>query len=97
MEKNGGYGFLIYLGVTITMAAYFAFAAVQGDLGVLKRMQITSELRDLNAQRDALKVKVAEMENKTLRLSDRYLDLDLLDERARDVLGMMRVDDVVIQ
>lgn len=97
MEKNGGYGFLIYLGVTITMAAYFAFAAVQGDLGVLKRMQIASELRELNAQRDALKVKVAEMENKTLRLSDRYLDLDLLDERARDVLGMMRVDDVVIQ
>ena len=97
MEKNGGYGFLIYLGVTITMAAYFAFAAVQGDLGVLKRMQIASELRDLNAQRDALKLKVADMENKTLRLSDRYLDLDLLDERARDVLGMMRVDDVVIQ
>ena len=97
MEKNGGYGFLIYLGVTITMAEYFAFAAVQGDLGVLKRMQIASELRELNAQRDALKVKVAEMENKTLRLSDRYLDLDLLDERARDVLGMMRVDDVVIQ
>ena len=97
MEKNGGYGFLIYLGVTITMAAYFAFAAVQGDLGVLKRMQIASELRDLIAQRDALKLKVAEMENKTLRLSDRYLDLDLLDERARDVLGMMRVDDVVIQ
>jgi len=97
MEKNGGYGFLIYLGVTITMAAYFAFAAVQGDLGVLKRMQIASELRDLNAQRDALKLKVTEMENKTLRLSDHYLDLDLLDERARDVLGMMRVDDVVIQ
>ena len=97
MEKNGGYGFLIYLGVTITMAAYFAFAAVQGNLGVLKRMQIASELRDLNAQRDALKLKVTEMENKTLRLSDHYLDLDLLDERARDVLGMMRVDDVVIQ
>jgi cell division protein FtsB len=97
MEKNGGYGFLIYLGVTITMAAYFAFAAVQGDLGVLKRMQIASELRDLNAQRDAIKLKVTEMENKTLRLSDHYLDLDLLDERARDVLGMMRVDDVVIQ
>lgn len=97
MEKNGGYGFLIYLGVTITMAAYFAFAAVQGDLGVLKRMQVSSELRDLIAQRDELKVKVSEMENKTLRLSDHYLDLDLLDERARDVLGMMRVDDVAIQ
>lgn len=97
MEKNGGYGFLIYLGVSIALAAYFAFAAVQGDLGVLKRMQIASELRDLQVERDELLTKVAEMENKTLRLSDRYLDLDLLDERARDVLGMMRVDDFAIR
>lgn len=97
MEKNGGYGFLIYLGVSIALAAYFAFAAVQGDLGVLKRMQIASELRDLQVERDELLTKVAEMENKTLRLSDRYLDLDLLDERARDVLGMMRVDDLAIR
>ena len=37
------------------------------------------------------------MENLTRRLSDSYLDLDLLDERARDVLGYVRADEIVIQ
>ena len=37
------------------------------------------------------------MENLTRRLSDTYLDLDLLDEQARDVLGMVRADEIVIR
>jgi len=36
------------------------------------------------------------MENKTRRLSDNFLDLDLLDERARKVLGMARADEIII-
>jgi cell division protein FtsB len=36
------------------------------------------------------------MENLTHRLSDTYLDLDLLDERARNVLGLVRADEIVI-
>jgi cell division protein FtsB len=51
---------------------------------------LTEQLRTLQTQR-------AEIENKTHRLSDEYLDLDLLDERARKVLGMARVDDVIIR
>jgi cell division protein FtsB len=39
---------------------------------------------------------VARMENLTHRLSDTFLDLDLLDERARDILGLMRHDELVI-
>jgi cell division protein FtsB len=37
------------------------------------------------------------MRNKTLRMSDGYLDLDLLDEQARDVLGYVRADELVIR
>lgn len=36
------------------------------------------------------------MRNLTRRLSDHYLDLDLLDERACHVLGLMRPDKVII-
>ena len=38
-----------------------------------------------------------QLKNKTYRLSDGYLDLDLLDERVRKVLGMARVNDVIIR
>jgi len=37
------------------------------------------------------------MYNLTRRLSDTYLDLDLLDQHARSILGMIRADEIVIQ
>lgn len=75
---------------------YFTFAAVQGEFGVFRRVQASAEKEALVAERDALKIEVARMENLTHRLSDSYLDLDLLDERARDVLGLVRSDEIVI-
>jgi len=80
----------------VCLGFYFTFAAVQGDFGVFRRVQATAEKEALIAERDALKEDVARMENLTRRLSDNYLDLDLLDERARDVLGMVRSDEIVI-
>ena len=37
------------------------------------------------------------LKNLTHRLSDSYLDLDLLDEEVRDVLGYVRADEIVIR
>ena len=45
----------------------------------------------------ALKAESARIENKVNRLSGSYVDLDLLDERARDVLGFVRADELVIR
>lgn len=89
--------FPIYVALCLALAGYFAFAAVQGDLGVLARMEIIARLDALTADRDALSAEVERLETLTLRLSDGYLDLDLLDERARDVLGMMRADELAIR
>ena len=52
---------------------------------------------DLRAERDRLAAELALLANKTHRLSDNYLDLDLLDEQARDVLGQVRTDELVIR
>lgn len=80
----------------IALALYFTFAAVQGDYGVFKRAEVSAEGRALAAELATLQAEVARMENLTHRLSDSYLDLDLLDERARDVLGYVRADEIVI-
>jgi cell division protein FtsB len=79
------------------MGLYFTFAAVQGDYGVFKRAEINAEGRALSQELATLHAEVARMENLTRRLSDNYLDLDLLDEQARDVLGMIRADEIVVQ
>ena len=57
----------------------------------------SAEAEALTAERDRLRVELAAMTNLTHRLSDNYLDIDLLDQQARDVLGYMRADEIVIR
>lgn len=90
-------GGAIFLGIAMITAGSFVVAAVQGDFGVMKRVQIHAEAAELRQQRDALRAELDRMQNLTRRLSDNYLDIDLLDERARIVLGYLRADEVVIR
>ncbi len=83
--------------LALTLGGYFTFAAVQGDYGVFRRVQIEAQTETLRAERDELAVDLAALQNKTRRLSDGFLDIDLLDEQARDVLGMIRSDEIVIR
>jgi cell division protein FtsB len=95
--KRPTVGPLIFFTIAGAMAMYFTFAAVQGSYGVFRRVQIEAEIAELSAERQQLRGEVARMANLTARLSDGYLDLDLLDERARDVLGTLRADEIVIR
>ena len=90
-------GGLIYLALAFTLGSYFTFAAVQGDFGVFRRVEIAAEAEALTAERDRLLAELAEVQNLTRRLSDGYLDMDLLDQQAREVLGYMRADEIAIR
>ena len=70
---------------------------LQGDFGLFMRAEIDAEASDLAAQLVAVQTDVAKMENLTKRLSDDYLDLDLLDEQSRSILGMLRANEIVIR
>jgi len=91
-----GLGLIAYFAVMFSLGVYFMFASVQGDFGLFRRVQIEAELVTLAQERDRLAVEVTTLENKTHRLSDTYLDLDLLDSQARDVLGLIRSDEIVL-
>ena len=97
VQRTGGFVGLAFLALAGMLGTYFTFAAVQGDYGVFARVEIVAEIRALMQERDALQVELAQMENLTHRLSDDYLDLDLLDQQARDVLGYMRADEIAIR
>lgn len=100
MERDAGragIGALVLVTGALAVGAYFAFAAVQGEYGVFRRVQILAETRALEGERDRLSAEVARMTNLTARLSDDFLDLDLLDERAREVLGYLRADEIVVR
>lgn len=90
-------GALVFFGLAFALSTYFTFAAVQGDYGLFRRVEIEAENQRLQKDLTRALTEVAQMENLTHRLSDSYLDLDLLDQQARDVLGMIRADEIVIR
>lgn len=96
-QKTGNLLFPLIMTVLWIVGAYFTFAAIQGEYGVFRRIQVSAEKQSLIEERARLQAEVSRLENLTRRLSDRYLDLDLLDERARAVLGYVRADEIVIQ
>ncbi|MCG6112052.1 MAG: septum formation initiator family protein [Paracoccus sp.] len=97
MPQRLSIGATVFLVLTVLLSLYFAYAAVQGPSGILRRIQIQAETAELQTARDTLRADVARMQNLTRRLSDDYLDLDLLDERAREVLGLLRADEVLLR
>ncbi|MFC0280189.1 septum formation initiator family protein [Falsigemmobacter intermedius] len=87
----------LWLMCAVAISGYFAFAAMQGDHGIFRRVQISADIAKLEVRKAELEAELARMQNLTERLSDTHLDLDLLDERARVVLGYLRADEVVVQ
>ena len=92
-----GWGMLFSFAVSLCLALYFTFAAVQGDYGLFRRAEILGDNAKLKIELDALETEVARMENLTKRMSDKYLDLDLLDQQARDILGYIGSNDIILR
>ena len=96
IRSRPGLSTLVFVTLTFLLGLYFTFASIQGDFGLFRRLEIQSEADALEAERARLNEEVAELRNKVRRLSDTYLDLDLLDEQARSVLGLVRADEIVM-
>ncbi|GGH25950.1 Septum formation initiator [Cribrihabitans marinus] len=90
-------GAFAFFAAMFVLGVYFTFAAVQGDFGLFRRVEIAAERDALSRDLARLQDEIARMENLTRRLSDDYLDLDLLDQQARSVLGLLRADEIVIR
>lgn len=95
--RSSHIGAILYIGLMFVLGLYFTYASVQGEFGIFERAQIEAEAELLEAERARLQADVALLRNKTHRLSDSYLDLDLLDEQARNVLGFVRADEIVVR
>ena len=86
-------GYILLVGVI----AIFAHSGLQGDLGLAAFGDAREQAKRMEAELAALEAEHKALANKVRRLSTAYLDLDLLDERARDVLGLVRGDEVVVR
>jgi cell division protein FtsB len=82
--------------LAVSLFAYFAYHAIEGDRGLLAWMQLTQDVEATQAELDKMVHTREALDHQTNLLRSEALDPDMLDERARAVLGLVRKDDIII-
>ena len=82
--------------ICIALAAYFAYHAFQGDRGVLAMNRLNSEIELAKFELAKSEKKRGYLDNRVSLMRPDGVDPDLLEELAREQLGMVHPDDVVV-
>ncbi len=82
------------LGVLVLF--YLGFHTVSGDRGIFALIKASHQLEMVKGQLAEISAKRQSLESRVALISNQSLDLDMLDERARIVLGYTGKDERVI-
>ena len=82
---------VIFLGL-----GYMLYHAVEGDRGWFAYLRLNREIDRLSLQLDELSARENVLQRRVSLLRPDNLDPDLLEERARAVLGLMKRNEIVI-
>lgn len=78
------------------VVVYFAFHALHGERGFFAYLQLKNEIRKAELTRDLFAGERAILERRTVLLHPDRMDGDMLEERARAMLNVLRPDERVI-
>lgn len=92
-EKLRKSGFMILL---VMFSVYFTINTIKGDRGIFKYMYLKNKVEAAQAKQAQYQQIKKDLEHKVAMLSEKSLDLDYLEERARIVLNMASSDEYVI-
>ena len=80
----------------IAVFSYFAYHSVQGDRGLIAWLQLTQQVEIAQATLEKVSRDRGTLEHRARLLRPDNLDPDMLDERARSVIGLADPRDVIL-
>ena len=83
--------------VFLVLISYFAYHAFTGDRGLLNEAARERALSERTAKLEALRLEHKELEQRVRLLSDEHMSRDLLEERARVLLGYVDKRDYLVR
>jgi len=90
---------VVLIGLPLLLAAgiaYFYARSFTGEFGAIARDDITARHASAQRELDRLEAILEDSKRRNSGLRAGSVDLDLLDERARAELGMLRIDEVFL-
>jgi cell division protein FtsB len=83
--------------VIVAMMIYFTYHIFQGDRGVLAWIRLDKKLQEQEATLSSLSQQKEYLEREAYLLRPDSLDIDLLEEKSRQLLNFAHADEVVVQ
>ena len=93
-KVNSCFGPLITL-VMLFVFCYFAYHSISGSRGLLALIDLNKQVNEAKSELDVVSSDRLKLENKVKLLWEEALDLDMLDEQARRLLGYVAEDETV--
>ena len=87
---------LMLYSVAAAVAGYFVHHAHNGSRGIEAQQKYEAQVAELSAELEGLRTKRTEWERRIALLRSDQIDRDLLEERARVMLGRVHRNDLVI-
>ena len=79
----------------IGLISYFCYHMVSGDRGILAFLKLNGQIATLHTEVESIRAERLNLEHKANLLKSNSLDLDLLAERAKDVLGYAKPQEII--
>ncbi len=84
------------LAVCLILSLYFIIASFNGEFGVSAKYNLLAKEKVLANELDIINEETKTIKNRIKRLSDSSLDLELLDQQARIILGMIGEEELIV-
>ena len=88
--------FMLWPTIWATIILYITFHMIQGERGLIAFMQIHGDVMAAKKTQQTLISKKNRLQNKVALLSLKSLDIDMLEERVRIMLGYSRPNETII-
>lgn len=80
----------------VALFFYFAFYTINGERGLRRYLHLRKEIEYAEQVAEKYNQEKIQLEEKIKLMSSTSLDLDMLDERARKVLNLVKQDEFII-
>lgn len=77
------------------LISYFSYHMISGGRGIIAYFKLNNEISSLYAELEMVRAERINLEHKANLLKSKSLDIDLLEERAKEVLGYAKTQETL--